>query len=172
MLSTQFNRGAARGTPECHWDSGGWTFGVLRMRDALELVQGWPLMEKEASGNDTAHLSWEIVSRPSLCVTPQHRPREPPQEGPQEKEHPGGDGKPRDRRPRQEPRSRSRAPSGPRRTAPCVAGWPTVRMPLARRKHRFSLAFSALSSPSPARNGLNAGFHGLMENFTLMQSIT
>lgn len=34
------------------------------------------------------------------------------------------------------------------------------------------LAFSALSSPTRALNVLNGSLHGLMENFTLMQSIT
>lgn len=36
----------------------------------------------------------------------------------------------------------------------------------------FCLAFSALSSPSQVLSVLNASLHGLMENFTLMQSIT
>lgn len=35
-----------------------------------------------------------------------------------------------------------------------------------------AMALSALSSPSQVLNVLNASLHGLMENFTLMQSIT
>jgi hypothetical protein len=39
-------------------------------------------------------------------------------------------------------------------------------------KQQFFFAFSALSSPCQVLNVLNASLHGLIENFTLMQSIT